>query len=46
MIIINLNKVKFYQSFSMIKSIDKNSIIIFQYIDEIAKDTKDKNVNM
>jgi hypothetical protein len=43
---INSNNIKFYQSFSTIKSINKNSMMTFQHKDEIARDTRDENADM
>ncbi len=46
MIMINLNRVKFYQPLSMTELTDKNSMIIFQHIDKIAEETRDENTGM
>jgi len=46
MAMINLNRINFYQSSSMAEPTNKNSMITFQHMGEIAKDTRGGNADM
>ena len=46
MAMINLNRINFYQSPSMIESIGKNSMVTFQHMGETAEDTRDGDADM